>query len=127
MADMQCRFDNTAWGGLHAFTVPVVDMPDYPYDKGYAIGKDSYEAQSGKLWEYKWFDKETVTLHFRDIGSASYATLGSMVKEGKQFKFWKDYVNDATNFGTFMFAADSLDASEDVPGWSFDFPMREVE
>ena len=69
MADVQSRFDNTGFGGNQAFTVPVEDMIDYPYEGGKIIGKDSMEAQSGKLWEYQWFNKNRLNLHFGDVGT----------------------------------------------------------
>lgn len=127
MADIQCRFDNTAFGGNHAYTVPVVDMIDYPYEGEQVVGKDAMEAQSGKLWEYKWYDKEVLNLHFGDVSAACFATMGSIVKDGCSFVFWKDYVGASGVYGTYVFGAEDLTWSEDVPGYTFDFPVRELE
>jgi len=90
MADLQFKFDNQPYGGTTTWTVPVADMPDYPYGPGEDIEESNFRADTGALWTYRKYDKKYWDLNFVDISDASKGTLEAIALADYQLNFIDD-------------------------------------
>ena len=94
----QYAFDNTVFGGLVNFAVPLEEMPDF-HPVGEEIRQDFHTSHIGKAWHYDWFRRPVHRIVFNAIGTDTAATLGSLVDQDYAFLFY-DYVSDYATAGT---------------------------
>jgi len=126
MSDLQFKFDNQAYGGTDTWTVPLDDMPDYPYEFGRMREERFFRADEGALWTYRKFTKRKGVFNFVDVGSASKGTLDALLNADFNVDFYDD-VNGAGG-GTYTIRPiGDFDAVETAYGyWSYAFAFEEV-
>ena len=94
MSDLQFKFDNeTAYGGTTDWTVPVADMPDYPYSPGTMVNERQFRADGGQLWSYRKYKRRFWDLNWVDISDAAAGTIAELYGANKDIDFFLD-VND---------------------------------
>lgn len=94
----QYAFNNTAFGGLVNFAVPLEEMPDF-YPVGQQVGQDIHTSHVGRAWQHDRWRKPVHRMTFRGIGTDTAATLGSIVNQEYAFLFY-DYVSNTATAGT---------------------------
>ena len=127
MPSPQYRFDNTPWGGNHNVELTLDEMPNwFPIDQ--EVKENLIRANGGKLWKYEWYRKEKETLQFEAVGSAIVATMGSIVAEGYQFRWFKDITTANTGTGTMVYTGGPFGYTPLSIVWNdFSFEMEELE
>lgn len=94
----QYAFNNTVFGGLVNFAVPLEEMPDF-YPVGQQVGQDIHTSHVGRAWQYDRWRKPVHRMTFRGIGTDTAATLGSIINQEYAFLFY-DYVSNTATAGT---------------------------
>lgn len=127
MAEIVYRFDNTPWGGNHNVTLGLEEMPDFHPDPVQLRDESLQRANRGKIWNYVWWNKQSVSLPFRAVGTAITATMGSLVREAVNIRWYKD-LNNAGGTGTMFYVGGDFVPSPLTPEINdFNFEMEELE
>lgn len=91
MSDLQFKFDNeTAYGGTIDWTVPLADMPDYPYSPGTMVNERQWRADGGLMWTYRKWKKRVWELNWVDISDAAIGTIAELYGADKDIDFFPD-------------------------------------
>jgi len=126
MSDLQFKFDNAAdYGGTTTWTVPLADMPDYPYEYGRMIEERFYRADEGALWTYRKYTKQFWILHLVEISDASKGTWDALLNFDNNFLFIDD-VNDSGATHIVRHVGNFEPRGVAYGYWTFDVRLEEV-
>ena len=83
------RFRNDVFGGAHDITLTENDMPNF-FPIGEDVRQNSHIADTGKLWQYTWFRRETYSMQFESVGTLISGSFGSMIRENYNILWYRD-------------------------------------
>ncbi len=125
MADYVYRFNNATFGGIIDYTVPVIDMANYPITTE-VVTKDAEDRTiDGELIYETMYSFNKYTLKFEDIGTTTEVKLERLVKDKRPLWWFPDWNNNPTVYKT-VYPTDKLKITESITGFDITLTLEDV-
>ena len=125
MADYVYRFNNAAYGGIIDYTVPVVDMANYPITTEIVSQDAEDRTIDGELIYETMYSFNKYSLRFEDIGTATKVKLERLFKDKRPLIWYLDYNNDPLDY-KLVYPTGKFKITESITGFTIELTLEDL-
>lgn len=125
MADYVYKFNNTGFGGIVDYTIPIIDMANYPILTEIITEAAEDRTIDGELVYETMYSYNKYTLKFDDIGTTTELQLERLFKDKRPLYWYLDYNNDPLN-NKVVYPTGKLKITESITGFSVTITFEDV-